>query len=346
MDHLPNSKIDINTIYQISRGNDTNIFSRKIFSSSGKLALCSDEQKNIRKNYINVAKAEYNWKENQADRKDIQILGETFTKNNKRKCKVIYNNKYYKLTKYLSSNDIIQKNKNILKIKYKNISINNMTEMFRECKLLINIFFFKWNTNNVFDMSYLFDRCESLETIKGLDNFNTSNVTNMEYMFYGCNSLINISNLEKWDIRKVEDISYMFYSLEKMKSLPNISKWEIDNVKNMEGLFYSCSSIKLLPDISNWNTKNVVNMKDLFYDNSNLISFPDISKWNTESVTNMSGLFSYSSFQVELSYISNWNTKNVTDMSGIFGFYLKDRLPDISKWDIRNVTNISFMFSD
>ena len=212
MEHLPNSKEDIDKIYQISRGTGNNIFSKMIFLSSGKLALCNDEQRNIRKNYVNVAKAEYNWKENKAVGKDIhiQILGKPFVKNNKGKCKVIYNNKYYKLTQYLTSNDIIQKNKNILKIKYKNISIDNMTRMFNDCILIKNIFFFKWNTNNVLNMSYLFDSCESLETIDGLENFNTSKVTNMKNMFLGCNSLISIQNLEKWDIKKVEDISKMF----------------------------------------------------------------------------------------------------------------------------------------
>ena len=44
-----------------------------IFLSLGKLALCNDEQRNIRKNYVNVAKAEYNWKENKAVGKDIHI---------------------------------------------------------------------------------------------------------------------------------------------------------------------------------------------------------------------------------------------------------------------------------
>ena len=85
MDHLPNLKEYINRIYQISRRNNNNIFPSIKFSSSGKILLYSDYQQNIRMNHINVTKAEYNWKENQADRKDIKILGKKFVENNNKK---------------------------------------------------------------------------------------------------------------------------------------------------------------------------------------------------------------------------------------------------------------------
>ena len=188
MNNLPNLKKEINKIYQISRGNNNNIFSKIVFSKSGKHSLYSDDEKNVRKNYINVATVKYKnenlVEENKAviNNKDIQILGKTFVRNNKKKCKIIYNNKYYKLNQDLS-NDMIQKKNNILKIKYKNISIDNMTRMFDNCNLVIDICFSNWNTNNILDMSFLFNFCESLKTIKGIENFNTSKVKNMEYMF-------------------------------------------------------------------------------------------------------------------------------------------------------------------
>ena len=48
---------------------------------------------------------------------------------------------------------------------------------------LLNLINF--NTNNVTDMSYMFDGCSLLKELN-LNNFNTNNVTNMSCMFSGC----------------------------------------------------------------------------------------------------------------------------------------------------------------
>ena len=56
------------------------------------------------------------------------------------------------------------------------------------------MFFFKinwlssFNTTNVKDMSGMFDKCSSLESID-LSSFNTTNVYNMSCMFSECSSL-------------------------------------------------------------------------------------------------------------------------------------------------------------
>ena len=49
--------------------------------------------------------------------------------------------------------------------------------------LIINLNNF--NTNNVTDMSGMFDGCSSLKELN-INNFNTNNVTDMYRMFYGC----------------------------------------------------------------------------------------------------------------------------------------------------------------
>ena len=52
-----------------------------------------------------------------------------------------------------------------------------------------------FSTSNVYDMSYMFDGCSSLNSI-GLSNFDTSNVEDMESMFQRCSSLtsLNLTN--------------------------------------------------------------------------------------------------------------------------------------------------------
>ena len=46
--------------------------------------------------------------------------------------------------------------------------------------------FSNFNTDNVTDMSYIFDECSSLKELN-LSNFdNNNNVIEMSYMFFGC----------------------------------------------------------------------------------------------------------------------------------------------------------------
>ena len=55
--------------------------------------------------------------------------------------------------------------------------------MFQECLLLEYIDLSNFNTSNVTDMEYMFDKCHKLKEIKGINNFNTYNVFNMSRMF-------------------------------------------------------------------------------------------------------------------------------------------------------------------
>ena len=53
----------------------------------------------------------------------------------------------------------------------------------------VNLSYF--NTQNVIDMSCMFNNCNSLINLD-LSNFNTQNVTNMESMFSNCKSFTSI----------------------------------------------------------------------------------------------------------------------------------------------------------
>ena len=70
----------------------------------------------------------------------IRILGKDFVKQNKNNCKIIYNNKKYKLKEYLNEIDD-NYNHNNKEIKLKIIGINNITDftdMFHGCFHLLS----------------------------------------------------------------------------------------------------------------------------------------------------------------------------------------------------------------
>ncbi len=56
----------------------------------------------------------------------------------------------------------------------------------------------KWNTSNIYDMSYLFFFCRELKALPDISKWNTSNV-NIKYgkdnMFYGCINNLIVPNI-------------------------------------------------------------------------------------------------------------------------------------------------------
>ena len=71
-----------------------------------------------------------------------------------------------------------------------------MEGMFNGCNKLKEIKGInKFNTNKVTNMCTMFQDCKQLEYLD-LSNFNTYNVTNMEWIFDGCSKLKEINGLK------------------------------------------------------------------------------------------------------------------------------------------------------
>ena len=197
---------------------------------------------------INNISIVYNIKKND---NFIKLFGEKFVNNNIDKCKIIINNKEYKICEnfYLKNNNV-----NKLNVKLKGIK-------------------------NITDMSYMFHGCKSLIELPDLAEWNISDITDMSYMFYDCELLSSLPDISKWNFINVKNISYMFSSCSSLQSLPNISKWNTENVTSMSYMFCQCISLQSLPDISKWNTEKVTKMSYMFSSCRSLQSLPDISKW-------------------------------------------------------------------
>ena len=67
-----------------------------------------------------------------------------------------------------------------------------------------------FNTNNVTDMSFMFNGCSSLKKLN-IFHFNTNNVTNMDYMFFLCSSLKEL-NLSSFNTNNLTNMGCMFYA--------------------------------------------------------------------------------------------------------------------------------------
>ena len=78
-----------------------------------------------------------------------------------------------------------------------------------ECFILENLDLSNFNTSKATDMLFMFNQCNKLKEIKGVNKFNTSNVTNMSGMFQQCKELRRL-NLSEFDTSKVIDMGFMF----------------------------------------------------------------------------------------------------------------------------------------
>ena len=101
----------------------------------------------------------------------IRLFGDKFVRNNKKICKMIIDNKKYKIE---AEYNVKNYKKNKLEIKLKGIK-------------------------NITNMSYMFSGCSSLISLPDISKWNNNNVTNMSFMFYGCSSLISLPDISKME---------------------------------------------------------------------------------------------------------------------------------------------------
>ena len=96
----------------------------------------------------------------------INIFGEEFVRYNKDKCKYIYENKEYELTKEFDLTNFDKSNE-ILEIKLTDINnITNMSYLFCFCYSLIEVpDISEWDTSNIVNMESLFSHCELLKSL-------------------------------------------------------------------------------------------------------------------------------------------------------------------------------------
>ena len=112
------------------------------------------------------------------------------------------------------------------------------------------------DTSNITDMSHLFKELNIPINID-ISDWDVSNVENMEGMFY--NYDIFNCDLSKWNVSKVKNMSCMFLNCKNFDC--DLSKWDVSNVTNMSHMFAKC---KISKGLENWDVSNVTNMTYMF----------------------------------------------------------------------------------
>ncbi|MCR5621039.1 MAG: DUF285 domain-containing protein [Treponema sp.] len=115
--------------------------------------------------------------------------------------------------------------------------------MFSGCRYLTSIDVSGFDTRNVTNMYQVFNFCEALTNITGLDSWDTSNVTKMREMFYGCN-VLSIIDLSSFDTHNVTSMYYMFYYCYALTTIYASENFVTASVTDSVKMFGECTNIK------------------------------------------------------------------------------------------------------
>ena len=91
-------------------------------------------------------------------------------------------------------------------------------------------------TQNVKDMTYMFERCKNFN--QPLNDWNVSNVTDMECMFSVCEKFNQ--PLDQWDVGKVTNMHAMFDRCNAFNQ--SLNDWDVSSVTSMRKMFKDCVS--------------------------------------------------------------------------------------------------------
>ena len=106
---------------------------------------------------------------------------------------------------------------NVNKVEYK---IKNMSMFFSGCINLEKVIFKNWKyeLTQLEDISYMFNRCKSLNEVNHLSAFNSPNMKNLCGLFNGCNSLTKVSKLSFKSVN-IDDLSIMFQNCTSLQTI-------------------------------------------------------------------------------------------------------------------------------
>ncbi len=210
-----------------------------------------------------------------------------------------------------------------------------------------------WHTDNITDMSRLFEDCSTFNS--PIHYWNVGNVTNMHHMF--CRAISFNQSLSDWNVRKVTSMKEMFHGATSFNQ--PLNDWKLDDITDMSSMFYEASSFN--QELDSWHqcidpvTVKVVGMlhraKSFTHFPHVTTRFPFTNKTLYKKIQALiHGQSDYTTEQFWYGPMSEWDTSRVTDMSNLFHshYHAGDATfnIDISKWDVRRVTKMTKMFAN
>lgn len=194
-------------------------------------------------------------------------------------------------------------------------SCGSTYQMFTNCYNLkeINL----KNTGNIRDASYMFEKCQLIESI----DMDLTSCTNVSHMFNMCLYLTDINlkntgNIQNWE--------YAFASCQRLINVPEL---DFSNATSIYGLFADCERLETIPDINSSKCTKFSNIGP----KGSLKSCGEIDC--SSLTTDTSAFFGYSDYPYLTDFGGFKNLKVSLKSYGV------DKMPNLTHESLMNVIN-------
>ncbi len=199
------------------------------------------------------------------------------------------------------------------------------------------------DTSKCTTFNRMFDRCTSLVSIGGTNNWDTSKVTDTMAMFQMNNALTKLESTN-WTFPECLNTRYMFWGCQNIEDI-DVSNWAFGKVTIMDNMFagggtYDCTTKYKKLDVSNWDMSRAVDVSFMFYACKGPKEI-DVSKWNVSSIENFDHMFAHS--YLKIGDVSNWRTTSAINMNALF-HTTKNEVLDVTNWQVSTVKYFCQMF--
>ena len=264
-----------------------------------------------------------------------------------------------KIKENILKSKILNKPKNISKIKRKIRKPNIFSKLLLNLFILINLFL---STTSKIKEKYKKISINSFNEIKiKIIGFGTQKILKTNFnetlpsqvLVNGEASLIEpgntISNLQKeenliimkWD-NKIANGAEMFSNLNNLIEV-DFSNFDGSELTTMNYIFNECKNL-ISVNFTNFKTPKLSNIGGMFYECSSLLSL-DLSSLDTSLVTNMGSMFYECTSLKSINFGNIFNTFKVKSLAYFFYNCSSLESIDLSNFDISSVTKIDYMFS-
>lgn len=267
-----------------------------------KAFLCSDFNTKIRNNFIDVVTVE-----------KVSFVKDKIPQDKISSAIVVSDEEYPNIYAYLDGTNLIiaPKDDNT------KICVENCSNLFTQFKTVKSYDFQNFDTSKATYAASMFNNNSELLEVD-VSNFVVDNITNFRNMFNYCQKLQIVRGLEKWNTKKCTDMYYMFASCRVVESVGDISNWDVSNVEQFLGMFSNCAKLKTV-DLSKWDISSATHINSMFLNCYEIESVGDLSQWNTSKVQQMGDCFRRTYKLTTVGDISGWDVSNVVKMSYMFG---------------------------
>lgn len=141
--------------------------------------------------------------------------------------------------------------------------------------------------NHYKGQSILFQNCQNLQNVSGLEHIDLTNTEYLSYAFSGCQALNAIPGIESWNTSAVQGMNSLFERCYNVPSL-NLQSWNTERVTDMDNMFQGCSNLSslMLPDNFGCNVQTA----NCMFQNCSMLTNLNLSNMNPD-VTNAWGMF-------------------------------------------------------